>query len=97
VRAIPGYRKGFEWKHEEPSKDMLRQLLKALGRATLQVEDALWHVDFGEYTTKVATPGRVFVPASQNIKAGVNDGYERIGEKVRVQVGGRAGVQTRSL
>jgi hypothetical protein len=96
VRRLPGSRGGFEWKHEDPSADMLRQLLKSLGRATSQVEDALWHLNlYGR--ERVAAPARVFVPMTQNIKVGVSDGRQRIEEKVRVgvRVAGSPGVQTR--
>ena len=94
VRRIPGYRKGFEWKHETPNRDVLDRLLKALGLATSQVEVALWHLDlYGR--DRIGLPGRVFVPMTQILKVGVPNDRQRIGEKVRVGVGRSSGVQTR--
>jgi hypothetical protein len=45
VRRIPGYRKGFEWTHEKPSKDILLSLYKALRLALKQVQYELEHED----------------------------------------------------
>ena len=41
IRKLPGYRTGWEWGHERPSRDHLEHLAEALRRALAQVDVGL--------------------------------------------------------
>jgi hypothetical protein len=88
VGRIPGYRKGFEWKHEFPSRDMLESLSLALHQAQAQVDAALAalnRVQFDESAWKTMIE-KSHVEVS-NDRQEVKGERARIGE--RVSLGGK--------